>query len=161
MMKRIFVEETKFYRKLSSNDFRYGMRSAIAFTLTSDGKWDIVEYYGLAQVDPTSGINKPHWIYILVNPSVPGICKIGYTRLTVYERARQINSATGVIVPWYPVFVYQCPNGKMLETEIHNYLESIGVRVNSKREGFSISSTDASKIIEELGKKYQYSTTVL
>lgn len=132
------------------------MDSAIAFTLSPDYKgWDTVEYYGLAFNDPTSGLKKPEWVYILVNPSVPGICKIGYTTTTVYQRTREINSATGVVMPWYPVYIYKCPNGRMLEDDIHNYLEQGGLRVNKNREGFEIKSTDAIKIIEELGKKYQ------
>lgn len=160
-MKRILQEETKFYRKLNYSDFRYGMREAIAFALVPDGNSDLVEYYGIVQTDTTNGLHKPHWIYILVNPSIPGVCKIGYTTLTVYERVRQINSSTGVIMPWYPVYIYKCPNGKMLERDIHQYLENIGLRINEKREGFSIQSTEAIKIVEELGKKYQYSTEIL
>ena len=71
------------------------------------------------------------------------------------DRVKQINSATGVIVPWYPVFSYKCPNGRMLERDIHEHLEMIGVRVNPNREGFIIDTDSARTIIEDLGKKYQ------
>ena len=60
-------------------------------------------------------------------------------------------------MPWYPVFTYKCPDGKMLEQEVHDYLESIGVRVNDRREGFAIDTDQARAIIEELGKKYKSS----
>jgi hypothetical protein len=157
MINRILEEETKFYRKLDpEKDFTYNMDQVKAFSLKPiDEKWEEVIYYGESWLDPTYGIYKPHYIYILVNPGLPGICKIGYTRKTVYERCRQINSSTGVITPWYPVFVYKCPNGPLLEKEIHNYLENQGKRVNNKREGFEIDSYEAIKIIEELGKKYK------
>jgi hypothetical protein len=155
-MKRISQDETHKYRKLSHIDFRHNMFQAIAFTLspTEDGA-DIVDYYGETWMDPTNGALKPHWVYILVNPSIPGICKIGYTTNNVYARCKEINSSTGVITPWYPVFSFKCGNGRVLEDEIHAYLEALGYRVNSKREGFQISSNDAIKIIEKLGNKYK------
>ena len=158
-MKRISVEEAKSYRLLDTNYIRRrGMREIIAFTLTpipDEPGWEQVTYYGASWVDPTSIPQRPHYIYILVNPSVPGICKIGYTTTTVYDRVKQINSATGVITPWYPVFSYKCPNGRMLEQEIHEELALQGARINDRREGFAIDTDSARAIIEKLGKKYK------
>jgi hypothetical protein len=158
-MKRITQDEAKQYRKLESNThFRHNMRQAIAFTLTpidNEPGWETVTYYGASWIDPTQIPQRPHYIYVLVNPSIPGICKIGYTTTTVYDRTKQINSATGVIAPWYPVFTYKCPNGHMLEQEIHTYLEDIGVRINPNREGFIIDTDSARNIIENIGKKYK------
>lgn len=158
-MIQISHTEAKQYRLLDHDYIsRHGMREVVAYTLTPDTQnpgWELVTYYGRAWVDSTRIPHSPHYIYILVNPSVPGICKIGFTTTTVYQRVKEINSATGVITPWYPVFSYKCPNGRMLEQEIHDYLEDIGVRVNSNREGFAIDSDNARIIIEEIGKKYQ------
>lgn len=158
-MKRISVEEAKQYRILTSEYLRLrSMREVVAFTLTpisNEPGWEQVTYYGASWVDPTSIPQRPHYIYILVNPSIPGICKIGYTTTTVYDRVKQINSATGVITPWYPVFSYKCPNGHMLEREIHEELALMGMRVNDRREGFTIDSDSARAIIEKLGKKYK------
>lgn len=156
-MERITELEAKYYRKLNSEiDFKYDMKQAIAFTLTpmEDG-WESVTYYGEPWVDPTDSVHKPHFVYILVNPGIPGVCKIGYTTKTVYERCRQINAATGVVTPWYPVFAYKCPSGPMLEREVHDYIEKLGKRLSKNKEGFEIESTDAIKIIEEIGKKYK------
>lgn len=153
-MKRILPEETQYYRLLESKDFSHSMRSAIAFTLTPslDGGETVI-YYGESWIDPTYSVHKPQYVYVLVNPSIPGICKIGFTTTTVYERVKQINVATGVILPWYPVFIYKCPNGYLLEQDIHAHLTAI--RVNPKREGFEITTTDAILIIEKLGKRYE------
>jgi hypothetical protein len=157
MISPILEEESKYYRRLdSSKDFISNMDSAVAFTLTRiDDKWEEVVYYGDAWLDPTEGVFKPHFVYVLVNPSLPGICKIGFTKKTVHERCRQINTATGVIIPWYPVYVYKCPSGPLLEKEVHQYLENQGKRIRANKEGFEISATDAIKIIEELGKKFK------
>lgn len=157
-MKQLSHDEAKQYRSLSSNEMRYNMRRAIAYTLTpipNSPGWDEITYYGAAWIDPTNTPQQLHYIYVLVNPSIPGICKIGFTTTTVHDRVKQINSATGVITPWYAVFTYKCPDGRMLEQDIHTYLEDIGVRVNPKREGFQISSDDARNIIENIGKKYK------
>jgi hypothetical protein len=94
-------------------------------------------------------------IYILVNPSVPNICKIGFTTTSVYQRVKEINSATGVIIPWYSIYSYKCPDGRALEQEVHKSLEIRGLRVNNDREGFSVTTEDARILIEALGKKYQ------
>ena len=160
-MQLITQQEAKQYRLLDHEYIRrHGMREVIAFTLTpipNEPGWDQVTYYGASWVDPTKIPHRPHYIYILVNPSIPGICKIGYTKTTVYDRVRQINSATGVITPWYPVFTYKCPDGPMMEREVHDVLEKIGVRINKKREGFTIDSETARVIIEEIGRKYKSS----
>lgn len=157
-MKRITQDEAKLYLPLSNNDMRYNMRRAIAYILTpipNNPGWEEITYYGTSWIDPTNTPQSPHYIYILVNPSIPGICKIGFTTTTVYDRVKQINSATGVITPWYAVFTYKCPDGRSLEQDIHAHLEDIGVRINPKREGFTISSDDARVIIESIGKKYK------
>ena len=158
-MKLITEEEAKLYRKLVPElDFKYNMKSAIAITLTpipNEPGWEQVTYYGADWVDPTLTPQNPHYVYVLCNPSMPGVCKIGYTTNTVYDRVRQINMATGVITPWYPVFAYKCPDGLMLEREVHTELERLGARLNHKREGFYISSQDAQALIVRLGKKYQ------
>lgn len=164
-MKRITEEETKSYRVITHDYIRrYGMRQITAFTLTpipDEPGWEQVTYYGKRYVDPLLDSNnnprRPHYIYVLINASVPGICKIGYTTTTVYDRVKQINSATGVIIPWDPVFSYKCSNGRALEREIHEELELMGIRVNPKREGFNIDTDSARALIERLGKNYKIS----
>jgi len=154
-MERITEDEAKHYLKLDpKKDFLNSMKRAVAYTLTKDDKWDVVTYYGESWEDPTDNVTRPHYVYILVNPGVPGVCKIGYTRTTIYERCRQINSATGVIEPWYPVYSIKCPSGPLLEGEVHKHLEAQGFRVNDKREGFHISVKDSINVIELFAKKY-------
>lgn len=156
MLKRISHEETSLYRKLDpERDFSFNMDRAIAFALyeNEDGSEDVV-YYGEAFIDPTLSRNNPHYVYVLVNTTLPGICKIGFTTKTVYERVREINAATGVIEPWYPVYHHKCGNGRMLEQDVHKNLMIKGVRIYNNKEGFYISSEDAKKIIQEESKKY-------
>ena len=156
-MKKISENETHFYLRLQSGD-PYICRKAVAFTLTPSKEpgwegWDDVTYYGEGIIDPTMSIKKPEWVYVLVNKSMPGICKIGMTTTSVPQRVKEINSATGVITPWFEVFKYQCINSRVLEQAVHAQLASRGYRINPKREGFEISSRDAIQVIKELGEK--------
>jgi hypothetical protein len=153
---RFSVEEAKKYIRLSGSPETVCSK-AIGFTLTpslQDG-WEDVTYYGEGTFDPSFAIRSPEWVYVLVNQNMPGICKIGMTTTSVAQRVEEINSATGVITPWYPVYSYKCINSYYLEQEVHTYLEKRGYRVNPKREGFLITSTEAIRVIEELGEKYR------
>ena len=156
-MKHISPEEAHYYVKLDKPD-PYKMRKAVAYTLTPCDEpgfegWEDVTYYGEGILDPTLSIRKPEWVYVLVNKSIPGICKIGMTTNTVDERVKEINQATGVITPWFPVFKYKCINSRLLEKAVHDHLEARGYRVNPRREDFEIYSNIAVQIIEELGER--------
>lgn len=156
MLKRITEEEAQYYIPLDTNNPASTAR-AIAFTLTPepDTGWDLVKYYGEAVFDPTGTIRNPQWVYVLVNKDMPGICKIGMTTVSVEQRVGQINSATGVISPWFPVYKYKCVNAHYLEQDVHRYLEQAGHRVSKNREGFYITTELAIQTIEELGSRYQ------
>lgn len=156
-MKHITPEEAHYYVKLDKPD-PYKMRKAVAYTLTPCNEpgfegWEDVTYYGEGILDPTLSIRKPEWVYVLVNKSIPGICKIGMTTTSVTQRVREINYATGVITPWFPVFKYKCINSKILEKAVHEHLEKLGYRVNPKREGFEIPSNVAIEVVKQFGEK--------
>lgn len=156
-MKRIQVDQSQFYVRLEPTD-PYRCRKAVAFTLTPSTDpnyegWEDVTYFGEGILDPTLSIKKPEWVYVLVNKSIPGICKIGMTTTTVGQRVKEINQATGVITPWFSVFKYKCINSRILEKAVHQHLETLGYRVNPKREGFEIPSSAAIDIIKELGEQ--------
>jgi hypothetical protein len=152
-MKRINPEDAHFYVKLTGDDPRK-MEKAVAFTLTDSDMpgWQDVTYYGEGILDPTSSVKNPEYVYVLVNKTMPGICKIGMTTTSVNQRVKEINSATGVVSPWFSVFKYKCMNSRVLEKAVHDKLESLGYRVNPKREGFEIDSNTAIELIKELGE---------
>ena len=159
MLKRISQEDAKFHIKLNIEDLS-SLTGAVAFTLTpclEEGMsgWEDITYYGESIFDASGAIKKPEWIYVLVNKSMPGICKVGMTTTSVAQRVNEINSATGVITPWFPVYSYKCVNSKYLERDVHQYLENKGHRVAPNREGFEIDSNTVIRIIDDLGKKYQ------
>jgi hypothetical protein len=153
-LKRISGEEAQLWVELERGR-PYTLKRAQAFALfpTQDGGEE-VRYYTEAIVDPTGVVRKPEWIYILVNKSYPGICKIGMTTRSVTERVAEINGATGVITPWYKVYVFKCVNAMQLEKDIHLELDRRGYRVNPKREGFEITTHEAISVVNDIGEAY-------
>jgi hypothetical protein len=114
--------------------------------------WYDVVYLSNPIIDHSGAVRKPEWIYILVNSSMPGMVKIGMTTTSVTQRVKEINSATGVPTPWISVYQFKCFGSKYLERDIHNHLATF--RVAKNREMFSITSTRAQEVIEELGVSY-------
>ena len=86
-------------------------------------------------------------VYILVNPSMPGIVKIGRTTQGVFKRMEQLNT-TGVALPYecfYAAFVH---DDVEVERALHEHFSDC--RVNQRREFFEVSPQ---KVMREL---FQY-----
>lgn len=159
-LKRITPEEAEYYIEIDRGDpWRWSKTVAYTLTPTRDSRldpsegWEDVTYYGEGILDPTMSVYKPEWVYVLVNKSIPGICKIGMTRNSVPKRVEELNSATGVISPWIAIYKYKCINARVLEQAVHLELQRLGYRVNPRREGFEIPSKQAIRLIEELGRR--------
>lgn len=90
------------------------------------------------------------FVYILSNPALPGLLKIGYTSKKPNIRIKEVSSSTGVPVPFKLEFVYRTVNGQALEKAVHKYLE--GYRVNNKKEFFQVSINTARQVITEISK---------
>jgi hypothetical protein len=78
--------------------------------------------------------------------------KIGMTTTTPTQRAHEISRATGVAIPWVPIFEFRCYRSDLLEKEVHDYLRNH--RVTKNREMFAVDSHTAEQVIRELGFKY-------
>jgi len=92
------------------------------------------------------------WVYVLSNAAQPGLLKIGYTKNTPDERAKQISNSTGVPIPYKVEWAFHCYDGFGLEQEIHHKLQEY--RVNNNREFFQISLEEVKVTVEDLGKRY-------
>lgn len=81
------------------------------------------------------------WVYILTNPSMPDLVKIGITRGDVHARAQALSSTTGVPTPFEIYFAMRCICGADVEKRIHSLLSEF--RVNPSREFFQCSLDQA------------------
>src|ERR1039458_71370 len=90
------------------------------------------------------------FIYVLENPSMPGLVKIGRTERSVSERLTELSSHTGVPTGFAVVREYAVANSVEAERMIHERLSDY--RVAANREFFKIEPEDATDIIESLLK---------
>ena len=152
---RITEEEAQQYIPCSEDFTSKGIENAQFFTFTpiEDG-WDKVTYYTARKYNMYANRegNYDSWVYILSNPTMPHMFKIGYTKNTPDQRARQISNATGVALPYKVEWAFHCFDGFGLEQEVHHKLEAY--RVNNNREFFQISLDEAKDTVIELGKRY-------
>ena len=156
-MERINVKEAQKYISLNDDFTNKTVQDCPHYTLTPSSKgegWEDVTYYTARKVDMYANKDGDYdsWVYILLNPTQPNLYKIGYTKNTPDERAKQISNATGVALPYKVEWAFHCDNGFNLEQEVHHKLGEY--RVNGNREFFQISLEEAKKNVEELGEQY-------
>jgi hypothetical protein len=87
--------------------------------------------------------NTAGFVYILSNPSMPGILKIGSTERTVKERVAELSATTGVPTPFRVEHYILTEDPKGLEQSLHEELSEF--RVNGNREFFKVSLDDLLK----------------
>jgi hypothetical protein len=159
-MKRITLEESKKYIPLEDDLLSTANKQIKYFILVPHSDpdkaregWEEVKYFTSKRkniyIDRGEG---NQWIYILSNPSIPNLLKIGYTNLTPELRAKQISSSTGVATPFKIEWALKCFDGLLFEGEIHKALEDY--RITNQREFFQIDLEEAKKIITLIGEKY-------
>lgn len=115
--------------------------------------WEQVTYYTNRRkvMKITPSVDKQH-VYILSNPSMPGLLKIGYTKGDPSKRISQLDRSTSVPTGFTLEWAFPCYNAIELEGEVHEYLS--GYRVNNHREFFKVTLEEAKSTIEKLGQKY-------
>lgn len=94
------------------------------------------------------------YIYLMMNPSMNGIVKIGLTKRTPEERLNELSKATGVPTPFILVYKEKFNDCVRAEKIIHSLLEERGERVSSNREFFSTETSEAIKIIQQVKENY-------
>jgi hypothetical protein len=85
------------------------------------------------------------YIYVLTNPAMPSMVKVGYTHENTAVRARQIFT-TGVPKPFQIEFFFLTENVEAVEAAVHKALHP--KRVSNGREFFSVEIAEAVREIE-------------
>ena len=156
-LKRITEKEAQELIKVSQDTLdqaRYfTITPSIDPQLASEG-WESVSYYSEKKRSyqiPTS-VPNAQWVYVLTNPSMPDMVKIGYTNGDPQGRVKEINRATGVPTDFVVEYALPCVNGYEVEQLVHDELDAY--RVGAKKEFFKINIEQAKQIINEIGKPY-------
>ena len=79
-----------------------------------------------------------HYIYILVNPSLRGLLKIGKTTRTPDERAAELSASSNMPTPFMVAYEEEVPDCSVAERLVHQKLAEDGYRVNDSREFFTV-----------------------
>ena len=87
-------------------------------------------------------------IYILSTREQPRVLKIGFTTRSVLDRVNEINSATGVVIPYGVRAVWSVRDARDIEAKIHRSLADY--RVRSDREFFYMDYKTAFERINNL-----------
>ena len=92
----------------------------------------------------------PHgYIYVLTNPAMPGVVKIGRTDRDPRDRARELRT-TGVPSPFEVAHSCLVDDSVSFEAQIHHLLAASGARPLRDREFFAISVDQAVELIQTL-----------
>ena len=137
---------------------------AVYFTITpsndpqlaSEGYEDVTYYTNRPKkIQIPKGMVGSQWVYVLTNPTMPGLCKIGFTKNKPSERVKQINAGTGVAMDFVVEWAFPCFNAHDVEKQVHKYLEDNGFRVSKNKEFFNVSVNEAKAVVERIGEPYK------
>jgi hypothetical protein len=92
------------------------------------------------------------WVYILTNPAMPGLVKIGCTGRTPTERARDLSDKTGV--PARFVVAWACPVSDWQAVEGLTHIRLGDCRPNRGREFFACSVDQGRRAITRAARAY-------
>ena len=87
------------------------------------------------------------YLYVLSNPEMPGLLKIGQTTRPVVERVAELNSATGVPCPFAVEAWFESTDPQLHEAEVHKLL-SVSRVLN--REFFRVSVNEAVSAVRRI-----------
>ncbi len=101
----------------------------------------------------------PGWVYIMSNPSMPGLLKIGVTQRKAKIRAKELSSATGVPTPFVIEFTALVEDPYSVESSVHRALSR--ARVNGRREFFRVKKAEARAIVVKFSDRRKSSGILL
>jgi hypothetical protein len=89
-------------------------------------------------------------VYVLTNPAMPGLIKIGQTANEIHNRLNELHT-TGVPLPFDCLYACEVEDRRLVETSLHKAFYPS--RVNPRREFFKIDQEQAIVILRLFAKK--------
>lgn len=87
------------------------------------------------------------YIYVLSTRENRIVLKVGYTNRAVEERVKEINSSTGIVIPYGVRALWAVTDAKDVEADLHQLLAEY--RIRRDREFFELDFKDAFYLIRE------------
>ena len=97
-------------------------------------------------------MSKTGIIYVISNPAMPDMVKIGKTERELKERIRELSSPSGVPLAFECVVAKRVKDMNFAETKLHEAFAS--KRINAKREFFNIEQDELVALFELLDGEY-------
>jgi hypothetical protein len=89
------------------------------------------------------------FLYVLINPSMPGLAKVGKTTRNPTDRVAELSSATGVPSPFMLAFQQPVAECDAAELWVHRELEREGFRHANNREFFNAPLHEIIKVVSQ------------
>lgn len=93
------------------------------------------------------------YVYVLYNPAMEGMVKIGQTKDSSETRAAKLSQASGVPTAFLVVYDERVLDCEEVERRLHSRFA--GVRVRPRREFFRVSVKDAVKALQQLAVEFK------
>ena len=106
------------------------------------------------------GSSDAGYVYVLMNPSLEGMVKVGKTSRSAEERAKELSQATGVPTPFIVVYKKYCKHCSKVEQKVHALLAAEGYRVSSNREFFNAPVPDVIEAVISATKQEKHENVV-
>ena len=104
----------------------------------------------------TRGVGASHGkrgiVYVMVNPCIAGLVKIGRTTRDPHERARELSASTAVPMQFEVIFDAIVADAAAAEQLLHRQFSKY--RLNPQREFFRISPYDAIKAVQAVAERF-------
>jgi len=101
---------------------------------------------------------EPGHIYVLINPSIDGLVKIGKTTREPKWRAKELSQATGVATPFYVAFSIEVADCHSAEEYVYAVLEHNGFNRSPNREFFEMPLQKAIEVLTLVQKELREQT---
>lgn len=95
------------------------------------------------------------YVYVLINPAMAGMVKVGMTTREPEDRVDELSSATGVPSQFILVYKEYFEDCVLAEKMAHEILEGRGCRVAKNREFFNVPVPEAINVMLEIKKHFQ------
>jgi T5orf172 domain-containing protein len=93
------------------------------------------------------------FIYVLINPAMPGLLKIGKTSGSSEDRAAELSAVTGLPTPFVVACDWNTSDCDAAELEVHARLEKS--RYSKEREFFRLPLKEAIQIVSEICGRFE------
>jgi hypothetical protein len=93
------------------------------------------------------------YIYILINPSLAGMLKIGRTNRFPEQRASELSRNTNMPTPFMVAYEEEVKDSELAEKLIHEELTEQGFRITDSREFFSIPLKTAIQVVAKVARQ--------